>query len=127
MTERRITLSLKKVMSARSPVLHLLIVVALVVSATLGQIHNDEASVSSDHIAGASLDRHVDRSAAPASSPSGHCMSGAICSGAVLPATLEAPLPIAIRSSSYSVMRERPATGRILAPSLKPPRERIVV
>jgi hypothetical protein len=45
----------------------------------------------------------------------------------VLPATLEAPLPIVIRSSSYSVMRERPATGIILAPSLKPPRERIVV
>ncbi|WP_199861134.1 MULTISPECIES: hypothetical protein [unclassified Roseovarius] len=48
MTGRRITLSLKKVLSARSPVLHFLIVVAMVVSATLGQIHNDEASVSSD-------------------------------------------------------------------------------
>jgi len=127
MTGRRITLFLKKVLSARSPVLHLLIVVVMVLSATLGQIHDDEASVSSDHSVGALLDRHADRSAAPASSPSGHCISGASCSGAVLPAALEALLPIAIRSSSYSVTRERPATGRILAPSLKPPRERIVV
>lgn len=127
MTGRRIALSLKKVLSARSPLLHLLIVVVMVLSAVVGQIHNDEASVSSDHIVGAPLDRHADSSAAPANSPSGHCISGASCSGAVLPATSEALLPIAIRSSSHSVMRERPAPGRILAPSLKPPRERIVV
>lgn len=99
----------------------------MVLAAAFSHFDEDETSVTGANTMIVSLDQHTVAPSDFAVGQSGHCVSGASCSGAVIPEMQEIALPITERSEADAAVRETFGSGQTPAPMFHPPRQPHIV